>query len=387
MFWLSKVYQDLSLQQNSEKNQNEEKYWMRQAAVHGYPDALFLYASYFVNNTKSPEAAESLEFLKKAADGGHTEAALELGLRYYKGEGVEPSLESAVKYLKIANKAKRYALPAHVLGTIYWNYGPDSETPTPGIKKGKNHAMALHEEAAKLGSTDSGLFLGGVYGTTAFGVQNFELSARYYRDVANAGIIEGNCGLAMLKLGGYDLADVTPQQAVDWLQAASDDGNSSAQYVLACAYQKGNVIPRDLQRAAQLFQEVVNSGEDYDEAKHELALLLLSGKNIPQDIPRALDLLQAAANEGYPESQYILGMMCLNGEHMNTNEGLAVQLLEAAAENSHAQAMLQLSQMYLAGKGVLKDVKKAEYLAHKGRTLRQQQEQQQQQAPAHSVHE
>ena len=68
----------------------------------------------------------------------------------------------------------------------------------------------------------------------------------------------------MVSLGGlYWLGDGIPDnsdEAAKWFQRAADKNNSSGMYDLARFYEVGRSVPKDLERARQLYQQAAALG-------------------------------------------------------------------------------------------------------------------------------
>ncbi len=96
----------------------------------------------------------SLDSLKNLADNGNSEAAYELGLRYYKGIGAPIDYEKAKNYLEFADKDGVDGA-SYYLGVIYYN-GKGTQT---------NHLKAKEyfEKAEASNNVFSSYYLGKLY--------------------------------------------------------------------------------------------------------------------------------------------------------------------------------------------------------------------------------
>ena len=96
----------------------------------------------------------SIENLKNLAEQGNGDASYELGLRYYRGIGVDVDYEKAKNYLEFADK-KGVGGASYYLGVIYYN---GKGTPT-------NHAKAKEyfEKGEANNNVFSSYYLGKLY--------------------------------------------------------------------------------------------------------------------------------------------------------------------------------------------------------------------------------
>ncbi len=132
-------------------------------------------------------------------------------------------------------------------------------------------AAALFRQAADLGDTNAMLELGESY-ANGEGISKDDLEAlRWFLRAAGG----GNTA-AMLSLGGMYLfgSDAVPQsddEAVRWFQKAADLKNPAGLYDLAGLYEKGQGVPRSIEKAKQLYQESAALGNA--EAQRRLVAL------------------------------------------------------------------------------------------------------------------
>src|SRR5690606_41452514 len=88
-------------------------------------------------------------------------------------------------------------------------------------------------------------------------------------------------------------------------------GNAKAARNLAYLYYFGRGVPRDPERAAELFAEAAADGES--RADYNLGFIYYNGKGVPRDLARAAEHLRAAALRGDADSQIFLARMHLFG--------------------------------------------------------------------------
>ena len=69
-----------------------------------------------------------------------------------------------------------------------------------------------------------------------------------------------------------------------------------AQSNLGWLYQSGQGVPKDLGKAAELYQKAADQGNVF--AQNNLGLLYQSGEGVPKDLRKAAELYQKAADQG-----------------------------------------------------------------------------------------
>ena len=112
--------------------------------------------------------------------------------------------------------------------------------------------------------------------------------------------MQGKCGLKQDPLQGYKKAvKILPD-----IKKLAAEGDSEAQFLLACAYVEKLGVERDLKSAVKLYEESMN--QDNIQAMHNLALMYLLGHGVSPDHEHAKVLLKKAAESGSVLSKNIL---------------------------------------------------------------------------------
>jgi TPR repeat protein len=107
---------------------------------------------------------------------------------------------------------------------------------------------------------------------------------------------------------------------------------------------------------ASSLQEVRTSAEQGDAtAQYNLAVAYDSGESVPQDYAEAVKWYRKAADQGYPSAQSNLGNMYENGRGVQQNPLEAAKWYRKAAEQGLAAAQYNLGIMYANGQGVPRD--------------------------------
>jgi len=94
-------------------------------------------------------------------------------------------------------------------------------------------------------------------------------------------------------------------EALKLLQSAADAGSPRAKFELAYAYWQGKGVPKDVDKAISILQELV--AKDFTPAKLELAGFYEKGGNgVPKDRDRAIKLYKEAILDGYVDAYWYL---------------------------------------------------------------------------------
>src|SRR5207249_2762795 len=147
------------------------------------------------------------------------------------------------------------------------------------------------------------------------------------------------------------------KKAADLYQKAASKGNTLAQANLGWLYQNGEGVPKDLSKAAELYEKAANQRNAF--ARNKLGWLYQNGEGVPKDLKKAADLYQEAADQGYAVAQANLGWLYLNGAGVPKDLGKAAELYQKAADQGNVFGQNYLGWLYQNGEGVPKDLRKA----------------------------
>jgi hypothetical protein len=125
-------------------------------------------------------------------------------------------------------------------------------------------------------------------------------------------------------------------------------------YHLAELYSRGLGVPKDQQKAIQLYQDA--SARDFTDATFALAVIYKDGNGVKTNLTKSLDLFTLAAEKGMSVAQYNLGVMYTNGEGTRKNYHTAVKWYIKSAAQNYTLAQFNLALMYFEGLGVNKSI-------------------------------
>lgn len=146
------------------------------------------------------------------------------------------------------------------------------------------------------------------------------------------------------------------------LQHASDAGSSEGTHQLALVFAQGRAgTPRNIQRAAELFERAASAG--HRRAQINIGLLYFRGQGVPRDLVQARAWLEKAAADDDPYALYALGRTMEDAQGLAGQDPVrAVDLYRRAAEKGHPFAALRYALALSEGVGVKRDPVKAQQL-------------------------
>ncbi|GJJ77488.1 uncharacterized protein EMPS_09847 [Entomortierella parvispora] len=153
-------------------------------------------------------------------------------------------------------------------------------------------------------------------------------------------------------------ADVDHAGAVELFMRSARKGHTRAQIALSYCYRHGIGILSDPAEAVNWLQAAADQGSA--PAQTALGRIYLNGSmGVRQDFGRALDLLQAAASQGHIGACTSLAEVNLTGTGVHSDETEAMRWFRKAAEGGDAFAQARMGQIYYFGRGVEKDYAKS----------------------------
>ncbi|HEX4884079.1 MAG TPA: hypothetical protein VFX05_08070 [Casimicrobiaceae bacterium] len=158
---------------------------------------------------------------------------------------------------------------------------------------------------------------------------------------------------AQRELAGLLLQDGKRDEALEWLEKASAQGDAEAAYELATALTARHEA-RDVARIVELLQFA--SARGMPRAWYALGMRYLRAEGVKRDTERAFQLVSAAAMAGELEAQYAAGFMIGQGLGTPGDDAAALAWLRRAADRGHAEAAFGVGNYYANGWGVGKSM-------------------------------
>jgi hypothetical protein len=154
-----------------------------------------------------------------------------------------------------------------------------------------------------------------------------------------------------------EIVELEPEQSRFLRQIRSRDFDVAAFDRLGNLYRDGEILPKDLQKAAQNYAIGALLGSS--NAADNLARLHLKGEGVPRDRLAAIALLSQATGMGSPHAPYHLAQAYLSGAGPEGSDAKAVDLLQLACRRGFTPAHAALAELYRAGRGVARDLETA----------------------------
>ncbi len=260
---------------------------------------------------------------------------------YTSTEAMDTAWEQSGKWLQLAAKAgNRHAM--HMLGSWY-RYDPKPQS----LRK----AFPTWERAAKLGSLDAELDLALCYYDGELVPADRKRGMAMLESLCQRGLAYAQSELGHILLEDKTVTDKA--RAVELLQQAADNGNSTAQHTLAGIYYDGRHVPRDLKRAAGLWRKAAQRG-NYTSA-YDLAMCYAKGEGVRENPGLAFMWMSEAANAMTDDfesvgtiagAQHELAHYYLRGYGTKKDRSLGLKWLKLSAENGDHAAQQEIKHLH-----------------------------------------
>ena len=276
-------------------------------------------------STENEFSSNILSKVRKA-ENGDPEAQYQVGICYKDGKGVERSLDDAIKWLSLSagqkyteamvalyhiyakennkNIAKKYLEEAVNYGNVnaintlaYCLYHGDD-----GYKQNIEKAVALLDSGVSQKSIISMRRRADIYLKDG----DVERATELLKDAGNMGDIDSMVKYAWI--GFRDVKDFGKGvELKNLLEKGAANGNIEAVYYLACIYEGGYTIPRNIDLSVRLYKKAAENGDV--KAKKRLGELFLHGcDDFEIDIEQARVWYMSAAASGDEESLSIISL-------------------------------------------------------------------------------
>lgn len=154
-----------------------------------------------------------------------------------------------------------------------------------------------------------------------------------------------------LSIKYYKAKDYTA--SAQWAQKAVNQDYTPALSWLAGAYYSGKGVPQDYGRAMSLFMKAAERGDA--SAQFQIGGMYYSGKGVSKNYVEAAKWNLLAAEQGVDAAQFVLAAMYERGEGVPKDELEAVRWYAKSAEQGYSGSQFHLGRIYKDGQGVLQD--------------------------------
>ncbi len=157
---------------------------------------------------------------------------------------------------------------------------------------------------------------------------------------------------------GEELRETSPTEALKYLRAAADAGQTEAMTLAGLMVSNGRGVgARDMKKAVEWFERASEAGDT--DAMTALAECLIHGKGIPRNPRRAAELLQAAAAFQHPRALNLLGDLYARGSGVSQDFSQAYELFARSAAQGYGDGMANQGALLMRGEGVAADPARA----------------------------
>ncbi len=277
---------------------------------------------------------QAMLLLRRAADGGYSQAQQELGLIYEAGTLVVKNIREAVR-LYSAAAAQNNAFAMKCLAVLYLT----DENSTVAQKK---DAVALLNRAVESELPEAQTVLAQMYRQGIAVKKNMATAINLYERAAKNGHTDAMLVLALLYEQGKDVKK-SPTDSAKWYKMAADRGNPSAIFRLGVMYYTGEGVKEDHAEAFRYFKQAAERGQIA--AWYNVAWLSLTGDGTAQNADEAKKWFERSAMTGNADAQLNLGVMYANGNGVGASLEEAFFWLELAHLSGNAKAGEYVTQL------------------------------------------
>jgi localization factor PodJL len=148
-----------------------------------------------------------------------------------------------------------------------------------------------------------------------------------------------------------------PEVGSQALRSAAENGDASAQFVIATRYLDGEGVTQDVTRAAHWYQKAALAG--LAPAQYRLATLFERGRGVPRDTATALVWYERAAAQGNVKAMHNAAVIAAGTEAGKPDYDLAYKWFLAASQNGLKDSQFNLAVLYERALGTKANVDEA----------------------------
>ncbi|MCR5723303.1 MAG: tetratricopeptide repeat protein [Lachnospiraceae bacterium] len=243
----------------------------------------------------------SIERLFNSNDSANT--LYESGYKYYEERKFE---EAADLWIKAANKGLAEA--QHALGLLYEN--------GDGVEKSIDKALKWYNKAAEQGHEEAQKSFNSLFHRQRFKITTTGTSSssrRPYNETEKKVIYSPDKQFALGEKCYYGRGvEKSYEKAIEWYEKAANQGHAEAQCSLGYMFSKGIGVKQNYIKAAEWYKKAANQG--YAKGLFNLGTIYYNGRGVPKDIEKAKTLFDRAAKKGDTDAQTILSKLNKSSE-------------------------------------------------------------------------
>lgn len=306
-------------------------------------------AKSFQQNKEIDYSEKSNEELENYSDNGDAEASLELGTRYYFGEGAEQNYLKAAQFFRRAESFGNITAKYN-LGVMYDN--------AFGVEHDENKAFEYYQISAEQGYPLGMFSLAEMY-YDGQGCEKDDQKAVYWLQKAEKEMEDPNIyiTLAMILRDSEDESVRNPVQAYEYARKAVDTGNENALNLMGTFYENGTGVQQDYKKAFEYYSRAADQGVEI--AYLSMGAYYQGGYGVAQDYKKAAECYQLGADAGNMYCLNALAMCYKNGQGVAQDYKKAFDLFLEAAYAGNYAAEFNVGLAYAEGQGVPQDPREA----------------------------
>ena len=252
---------------------------------------------------------EDIAELRQQAEQGNTGAQLNLGVKYYHGDGVPQSYVKAVKWFRKAAEQGDVGAQSN-LGVMY-DHGH-------GVPQDYVEAAKWYRRAAEQGVAGAQYNMGLMYGNGKGVPHDYAEAFQWYRMAAEQGIADAQYNIGWMYGNGLGVAQ-SYAEALKWFRKAAEQGDASAQFNLALMHANGQGVLQDNAEAVKWYRKAAEQG--HASAQYNLGAKYGNGDGVPQSDYEAYIWFSVAAVSGHDVKQNLQKA----ARHLSRSQRVAAQ--------------------------------------------------------------
>ena len=251
---------------------------------------------------------KALRWYRRAAERGHLQAQINLGVMYHNGRGVKKDAAESLRWYRRAAEGGHRASQYWVASCYY-----------------KGHVVARDDREA----------------------------VRWYRRAAEQGHVAAQYNLAWHYDRGKGVTEDN-SEAFKWYMEAADEKHLESRYCIGRLYELGEGVGQDYKKARKWYERAAK--KKHVRAQVQLAGLYFDGKGTKASLKKAAGWFKKAAATGNADGQFGLASCLANDKKPDDDElREATRLYRRAAEQGHAAAAMALGAVHADGRGTAED--------------------------------
>lgn len=215
------------------------------------PEAMTLLVRLYMAKEYSMEIERAIEYSKKGAEAGISDAELFMGIAYMDGICADQDFDKAAEMFR--RSAKQGNTEARNSLAYLYQEGL-------GVEKDLNKAFKLYKNAASAGNANSQFQVGTCYRLGIGVKEDIEAAAEWYKKAAEQGDAESMEMLGLLYLGGSDGLSVDLELSFDYFLNAALKGMMNSMMIVGKFYIEGIVVEKDIEEGLKWIRLAASSG-------------------------------------------------------------------------------------------------------------------------------